>query len=116
VLRAKPVIKFVRGENVHGHTAPYPEAIPLLLNHLLPAQSTILDPFGGSATTARALSSRHAAIVCVERSGEYCKLAREMCESMPEGKSSPTSLENERSAEYSNLGGSLTQQNFLDIE
>ena len=36
-LRAKPVHKMVKGENRHGHSAPYPEAVPkLLLDRLAP--------------------------------------------------------------------------------
>ncbi len=85
VLRAQPVIKMVNGENVHGHTAPFPVEIPQLLDCLIPGGGRILDPFGGSATTARALARAHEEVVCVERSAEYCALAAKMFqEELPE--------------------------------
>ncbi|MAH48226.1 hypothetical protein CMI37_20550 [Candidatus Pacearchaeota archaeon] len=79
VLRAQPVTKMVRGENTYGHTAPFPEAIPQLLVSLLPADATVLDPFGGSATTGRALMSHARSVVCVEQNEEYCRLAVAKC-------------------------------------
>ena len=75
VLRARPVVKLVAGRNVYGHSAPFPVAVPSLLSRLLPAGSRILDPFGGSGTTACALSEHHDKIVCVERNPSYCELA-----------------------------------------
>ncbi|MBK8265261.1 MAG: site-specific DNA-methyltransferase [Nannocystis sp.] len=78
VLRAQPVIKMVNGENVHGHTAPFPVEIPQLLDCLVLRGGRILDPFGGSATTARALARAHEEVVCVERSKDYCALAAKM--------------------------------------
>lgn len=74
ILRQSPVIKMVRGENVHGHTAPYPAAIPELLAAELPRGSVILDPFAGSLTTGRAAERMGLRAVCVERSEEYCEL------------------------------------------
>lgn len=78
VLRAKPVTKMVRGQNVHGHTAPYPADIPGLLRALVPVGGRVLDPFGGSGTTARAMLGHAAETVCVERLDEYCDLTRKM--------------------------------------
>jgi DNA modification methylase len=78
VLQAKPVIKMVRGENTYGHTAPYPEEIPALLAAFLPSGGRVVDPYGGSATTARALCRRGFRVVCVERDENYCRLALEM--------------------------------------
>lgn len=80
VLRAPPVLKMVNGENTHGHTAPFPDEIPRLLRPLVPAGAKVLDPFGGSGTTARALAEDCDEIVCVERSAEYCELARRLFE------------------------------------
>jgi DNA modification methylase len=80
VLRAKPVMKMVRGENVLGHTAPYPVDIPNLLRSLMPNGGRVLDPFGGSGTTARALRDYASEIVCIERSEEYCELALRLFE------------------------------------
>lgn len=78
VLRAKPVIKMVRGENTHGHTAPYPEEIPALLARFVPSGGRVVDPFGGSGTTARALCPQGIRVVCIERDPDYCRLALEM--------------------------------------
>jgi DNA modification methylase len=80
VLRAKPVMKMVRGENVHGHTAPFPNDIPALLRLVIPPGGRVLDPFGGSGTTARALKGFASEVVCVERSREYCELALRLYE------------------------------------
>ncbi len=78
VLPAKPVLKMVRGENTYGHTAPYPEEIPALLARFLPRGGRVVDPFGGSATTARALAPHRIRTVCIERDHGYCELALEM--------------------------------------
>lgn len=78
VLQAKPVIKMVRGENTHGHTAPYPVEVPALLAPFLPVKGRVIDPFGGSGTTARALCPLGVSVVCVERDPDYCRLALEM--------------------------------------
>jgi DNA modification methylase len=80
VLRARPVSKMVRGQNKHGHSAPYPEDIPALLKLLVPVGGTVLDPFGGSATTARALMDHVVEAVCIEQMNEYCQLAARMYE------------------------------------
>ena len=80
ILRAQPVVKMVKGKNIHGHSAPFPEDIPLLLNRLIQKGSRVLDPFGGSGTTARALVNEHAEVVCIERDASYCDLARRLFE------------------------------------
>jgi DNA modification methylase len=59
-IRVKPVFKMVRGRNTYGHTAPFPEALVDALLEGLKAGTTVLDPYAGSATTARA-AARHAA-------------------------------------------------------
>src|SRR5690606_33006292 len=74
ILRAKPVMKMVRGEKRHGHSAPFPEALPRLLLDRLPKGATVLDPYGGSMTTGvAAIRSGHKA-VCIEQSSEYFDL------------------------------------------
>lgn len=75
VLRATPVIKMVRGENIHGHTAPFPDDIPALLRLVTSPGCKVLDPFGGSGTTARALRGYASEVVCIERNQAYCDLA-----------------------------------------
>ena len=74
VLRQGAVIKIVRGENTHGHTAPYPEAIPALLAQRLPKNSTILDPFGGSMTTGIAAARYGCRSICIEQDETYFNL------------------------------------------
>jgi DNA modification methylase len=64
----------VRGENVHGHTAPFPEVIPELLISQLSPGMIILDPFGGSLTTGRVAERFGLRSMCIERSEEYCRL------------------------------------------
>jgi len=75
VLRAKPVTKMVRGKNTHGHTAPFPTDVPNLLRAFIPEGGRVLDPFGGSGTTARALDGFVGETVCIEKKDEYCDLA-----------------------------------------
>jgi DNA modification methylase len=52
VIARKPVIKMIRGENVHGHTAPFPPELPsmMIIEHLFEG-AVVLDPFAGSMTT-----------------------------------------------------------------
>ena len=78
ILRAQPVVKMVRGENLHGHTAPFPPEVPALLSRLTAPGSILLDPFGGSATTARGLCDKEMHVVCIERDQDYCALAERM--------------------------------------
>jgi DNA modification methylase len=74
ILPLKPVLKMVRGQNTHGHTAPFPDQIPeLLISHLLPSQR-VLDPFAGSLTTGRVAKSFGCKSTCIEMSLDYCKL------------------------------------------
>ncbi|SFB78209.1 DNA modification methylase [Nocardioides terrae] len=77
-LRIHPVVKMVRGQNTLGHTAPYPlELVTALLDGLAPG-SLVLDPFGGSGTTARgAMSAGHEAVL-IERDPTYAELSRRL--------------------------------------
>ncbi|MCL2075740.1 MAG: site-specific DNA-methyltransferase [Betaproteobacteria bacterium] len=75
VLRAQPVNKMVKGKNTHGHTAPFPADIPNLLRPFLPKGGRVLDPFGGSGTTARALDGFVSETICIEKKKEYFDLA-----------------------------------------
>lgn len=79
VLENPPVKKIVRGRNTHGHSAPFPEAIPKLLRPLIPEGAVVLDPFAGSATTGRALAPYCSKVICIEKSREYCELATALC-------------------------------------
>ena len=68
----------IRGENTHGHTAPFPIDLPGLLLEGLPLDSVVLDPYGGSGTTARAAVDRDLACVLLERDAEYCELTKRL--------------------------------------
>jgi len=70
----RPVFKWVNGENRHGHSAPFPQCIPDLLCRNLDPGSTILDPFGGSLTTALAARRCGQNAVAVELHESYCQL------------------------------------------
>lgn len=74
VLATRPVIKMVKGENVHGHSAPFPPEIPDLLLKQLKASEIVLDPFSGSMTTGRAAFRRRIRSISVELHREYCDL------------------------------------------
>ena len=78
VLRAQPVLKMMHGENLHGHSAPFPIEVPALMARLAKPGAIVLDPFGGSGTTARALCREGMDVVCVERDPDYCGLAERM--------------------------------------
>lgn len=78
VLRQQPVMKMVNGENVHGHTAPFPGELPELLVSRLNRGDIVLDPFGGSLTTGRIAERYGVRSVCIERSEEYCQLGLRM--------------------------------------
>lgn len=74
ILYARPVLKMIKGQNTHGHTAPFPEAIPDLLCSRLSAGASIIDPFGGSLTTARVCHVRRQRSLAIELHREYCTL------------------------------------------
>ena len=80
VLRLKPVLKMVRGENRHGHTAPFPEHLPRLLLDRLPESATVLDPFAGSMTTGVAARKTGHRAICIELDEGYFQLGRSMLE------------------------------------
>ena len=67
-----PVVKIVKGENVLGHTAPFPHEIPDLLSSRI--KGVIIDPYSGSFTTARSAEAFHLKSISVEKSKVYCDL------------------------------------------
>ena len=78
VLRHPPVFKMVRGLNVNGHSAPFPEKLPELIVARLPKGSIVLDPFAGSLTTGRVAERYAVRSVCIEKSLDYCKIGIRM--------------------------------------
>jgi DNA modification methylase len=80
ILDAKPIYKIVRGENVLGHTAPFPPAIPeLLISQMAPGEC-VLDPFSGSMTTGRTAHRRGLRSISIEMQKEYCELGIRLLE------------------------------------
>lgn len=73
-ILCRPVFKWFNGENKHGHTAPFPEEIPDLICSRLKRGATVLDPFGGSLTTAIACHTRGQRCIAVELHDAYCRL------------------------------------------
>lgn len=78
VLRAQPVTKMVKGQNILGHTAPYPKSIPNLLLKLLNSRSTVLDPYSGSMTTGREAYQHGIRSINIDYKEEYCHLGMKL--------------------------------------
>jgi DNA modification methylase len=74
ILKQRPVIKMVGGKNTHGHTAPFPPEIPRLLIDTLPEGATVLDPYGGSMTTACAAVQNGMGALMFELDEDYFQL------------------------------------------
>jgi len=74
ILDAKPVYKMVRGENILGHTAPFPPAVPELLIRQMHKGECVLDPFSGSMTTGRTAHRHGLRSISIEMQSEYCDL------------------------------------------
>jgi DNA modification methylase len=80
ILKATPVIKMFNGQNLLGHSAPYPEDIPRLLFNLLAPGSKILDPFSGSMTTGRLAYLNGYKSINIDYKKEYCELGLKLLE------------------------------------
>ena len=80
ILDAKPVFKTVRGENVLGHTAPFPPAIPRLLISQMKKGECVLDPFSGSMTTGRVAHQNGLHSISIEMHRDYCDLGIRLLE------------------------------------
>jgi DNA modification methylase len=80
ILSAKPVIKMIRGENVLGHSAPFPPQLPALLIDQMRPGETVLDPYAGSMTTARVALAKGINSISIEMSPEYCDLGLRLLE------------------------------------
>jgi DNA modification methylase len=78
VHKISPVIKMIRGNNVLGHTAPFPIDLPKAFLNGLPRNSLVLDPFGGSGTTAKAALDLGLDYYIIEKDETYSKLAENL--------------------------------------
>ena len=79
IVNIFPVVKMVKGKNVLGHSAPFPQSIPELLISRI-QEGCILEPYAGSFTTARAARRKGLSSVNVEMSKEYCELGLKLIE------------------------------------
>lgn len=82
IVEFKPVYKInCHGENILGHTAPYPEDIPDLAIALCGRKGKyILDPFLGSGTTVIAANRNGYNGIGIEYSKEYAELSKSRIE------------------------------------
>ena len=77
IKQIRPVIKMVKGKNILGHDAPYPQEIPDLLITHLPPDSIILDPFLGSGTTSIVANKRGIRSIGIEKDLDYFRLCQQ---------------------------------------
>lgn len=80
IKKIKPFIKYVKGKNILGHDAPFPEEIPNIILNYLNEDDTILDPFSGSYTTGIAANKLHIPSICIEMCQEYVELSEKRFE------------------------------------
>lgn len=82
IVRFSPVIKInSKGENLLGHTAPFPEDIPQFAADLFAQNDSdiILDPFSGSGTSALIAAQNNIGLG-IELSPVYADLSVKRCE------------------------------------
>lgn len=79
IVRISPVVKInSKGENVVGHTAPYPEDIPeMAIRYFSCVGDIVLDPFTGSGTSCAVAKRYNRHYIGFELDSEYARLARE---------------------------------------
>jgi len=83
IVRFSPVIKWIKGENVAGHPAPFPEDIPeMAISFYSRKGDTILDPFSGSGTTCLVARKLGRHYIGIEKEPEYCALAEKRIKEM----------------------------------
>lgn len=76
VYRIKPVYKInSKGENILGHTAPYPEELVNLINEYIPNNEYLLDPFLGSGTSGIWATKNQRRFIGFELNTDYYKLS-----------------------------------------
>ena len=76
IRKIRPFIKYVKGKNVLGHDAPFPEDIPNILLNCMEKSDVILDPFSGSYTTGLAAYRKGIRSISIEMQPEYVELSR----------------------------------------
>ena len=74
-----------------NHPAPFPVELPRRCIELYTfAGDVVLDPFNGSGTTCVAAKQTGRSYVGVDLSSEYCQIAKERLEQIPEFELSET--------------------------
>ena len=78
IVRITPVIKTnCKGENIVGHTAPFPEEIPeMAIRYYSGINDLVVDIFSGSGTTCRVAKRLNRQYLGFELNEEYCKLSQ----------------------------------------
>ena len=82
VVTFPPVIKInLKGENTHGHSAPFPEDIPNFVARVFNATSNdiMLDPFSGSGTSIVSAYKNNIKGIGIEINNEYVQLSSNKC-------------------------------------
>ena len=75
IVRITPVIKTnCKGENIVGHTAPFPEEIPeMAIRYYSGVNDLVVDIFSGSGTTCRVAKRLNRKYLGFELNKEYCE-------------------------------------------
>lgn len=79
IVKIQPVVKInSKGENLMGHTAPYPLEIPeLAIRYFSGVGDKVLDPFMGSGTSGVMAKQLDRDFIGIERDKEYFEVAKE---------------------------------------
>ena len=95
IVKINPVIKInSKGENLYGHSAPFPEEISDMgVKFFSSVGETVYDPFMGSGTTAVSCMKNKRNFIGSEISDEYVEIAnKRIANSIVEMNSQPTRL------------------------
>lgn len=78
ITRLNPVIKTnSKGENILGHTAPFPKEIPeMAIRYFSSVNETVLDMFGGSGTVGHVCKELNRKYILIDKQAEYVDLMK----------------------------------------